>query len=413
MFNIILRNYMKKFNKVSGAVLVFAFLFSLIGSTTTLAAGGTAVNLGTAGNFTILAKTGISTTGTTSVVGDIGISPAEATYITGFGLILPVSSAFASSSLVSGKVYAPSYAAPTPANLTTAVLDMQTAYTAAAGQAAGVTELGAGNIGGMTLAPGVYKWGTGVTIPTDVTLSGSANDVWVFQIGQNLDLSSATKIVLAGGAQASNVFWQVAGQTTIGTTAVFNGNILDQTAIILNTGATLNGRALAQTAVTLQSNTVTIPGNTIGSTPPVVNPPSSGSGLQTGTGLTGNGSAGTQQGIQPITLYVSPQVTMTPVFNAGCSGGNKYNISTGQLCVNNNKYSFGSVTLKNGSRGDAVMELQRFLNAKLNLGLVVDGKLGPKTIAVVKQWQKDHGLVADGRIGAKTKAEMNIEAEKN
>lgn len=121
-----------------------------------------------------------------------------------------------------------------------------------------MTELGAGNIGGLTLTPGVYKWSTGVTIPTDVTLSGSANDVWIFQVAQNLNVSSAAHIILSGGAQAGNIFWVVAGQTTIGTTAVFNGNILDQTAIVLNTGATLNGRALAQTAVTLDSNAVTM-----------------------------------------------------------------------------------------------------------------------------------------------------------
>lgn len=151
---------------------------------------------------------------------------------------------------------------PTPANLSAAVGDMETAYTDAAGRAATVTELGAGNIGGLTLVPGVYKWGTGVTIPTDVTLSGGANDVWIFQIAQNLNISSVAKINLSGGAQAKNIFWQVAGQTTIGTNAVFNGNILDQTAIVLNTGATLNGRALAQTAVTLDGNSVTIPSGT-------------------------------------------------------------------------------------------------------------------------------------------------------
>ena len=70
-------------------------------------------------------------------------------------------------------------------------------------------------------------------------------------------------------------------------------------------------------------------------------------------------------------------------------------------------YNFGTVTLRNGSRGPAVMELQRFLNAKLNLGLTVDGKLGPKTITVIKKWQRGNGLVADGLVGAKTKARMN------
>ncbi len=222
-------------------------------------AGPSAVNLGVSDNFVILAKTGVSTTGSTLVIGDIGISPAAATYVTGFGLVLPAASAYATSALVTGKIYASDYADPTPAYLTTAVLDMQIAYTDAAGRAPDVTELGAGNIGGLTLAPGVYKWSTGLTIPTDVTLVGGANDVWIFQIAQNLDVSSSKHIVLSVGAQAKNIFWQVAGQTTIATAAVFNGIILDQTAIVLNTGATLNGRALSQTAVTLDSNSIQMP----------------------------------------------------------------------------------------------------------------------------------------------------------
>lgn len=222
-------------------------------------AGQLSVDLGTAGNFIILAKSGVSTTGSTHIVGDVGVSPAAATYITGFALTLPAASAFSISALVTGKVYAPDYANPTPANLSTAVLDMQTAYTDAAGRAPDFTELGAGNIGGLTLATGTYKWGTGLIIPTDVTLSGGPNDVWIFQVGQNLGISSGAHVVLSGGAQAKNIFWQVARQTTIATTAVFNGIILDKTGIVLNTGATLNGRALAQTSVTLDGSNVKIP----------------------------------------------------------------------------------------------------------------------------------------------------------
>ncbi len=250
-----MNNFSKK--SLTTVVMAFSLLLSFSGHVA-LAASPATVNLGAAGNFVILAKTGVSATGATSVVGDIGLSPAAATYITGFSLILPAASAFSTSAIITGKVYAPGYADPTASNLTTAVLNMGTAYTDASGRAADVTELGAGNIGGLTLAPGVYKWGTGVTIPTDVTLSGGANDVWIFQIAQNLSVSSAVKITLAGGAQANNVFWVVAGQTTIGTTAMFNGNILDQTSIVLNTGATLNGRALAQAAVTLDANAVTM-----------------------------------------------------------------------------------------------------------------------------------------------------------
>lgn len=216
-----------------------------------------AVNLETAGSFVVLAQSGISTTGTTSITGDIGVSPIGSTAITGFGLIMDASKQFAVSSLVNGKVYAANDAQPTPYVMTTAISDMQTAYNDAAARTnPTATELGEGNIGGMTIAPGLYKWGTDVAIPADVTLFGGADDVWIFQIAGTLHISSARQVLLAGGAQARNIFWQVAGQTTLGTTSVFNGNILDQTAIVLNTGARLNGKALAQTAVTLDSNTI-------------------------------------------------------------------------------------------------------------------------------------------------------------
>lgn len=252
---------MKKFNTASTvSVFVSLCILGFTGPLTALAAGPAAVNLGSAGNFTILSKAGISTTGSSVVVGDIGVSPIMATGITGFGLTMDVSNAFSISALVTGRIYAPDYATPTPATMTTAVANMETAYTDAAGRTnPTATELGAGNIGGLTLAPGLYKWGTNVIIPADVTLSGSAQDVWIMQIGQNLTVSSGVHVILSGGAQASNIFWVVAGQTTVGTGAVVNGAILDQTAIVLNTGAQLNGRALAQTAVTLDSNIITAP----------------------------------------------------------------------------------------------------------------------------------------------------------
>ena len=220
------------------------------------AAGPASVDLGTAGNYVLLSKAGISTTGTTKVTGSIAVSPIAASAITGFGLVLDKSRTFSTSTLVTGRVYAANYAAPTPSVLTTAVKDMQTAYTNAAGRAADATGLGSGNIGGLTLVPGVYKWGTGVTIPTDVTLSGGKNDVWIFQIAGTLNISSAKQVILEGGAQAKNVFWQVAGATTLGTNSTFNGNILDKKNIALRTGAVLNGRALAQTAITLEANRV-------------------------------------------------------------------------------------------------------------------------------------------------------------
>jgi hypothetical protein len=240
------------------SVLLTLLILALAAGTASAYVSPATVDLGTAGDFAILSKSGISTTGTTSIVGNIGVSPAAAVYITGFGLIMDASNQFSTSSLITGNVYAADYAVPTPANMTTAISDMETAYTDAAGRTLPTaTELGAGDISGMTLSPGLYKWGTGVLIATDITLNGGANDVWIFQIAQTLTVSNGVHINLSGGAQAQNIFWQVAGQTTLGTTSVFNGNILGQTAIVLNTGAKLNGRALAQTAVTLDANAVT------------------------------------------------------------------------------------------------------------------------------------------------------------
>jgi hypothetical protein len=109
----------------------------------------------------------------------------------------------------------------------------------------------------MTLLPGLYKWSTDVIVDnTGVTLSGGPNAVWIFQIAGNVNMASASHIILAGGARAVNVFWQIAGGTglVVGTGGVFSGTALTATAVILNTGATLNGRALAVTAVTLDQS---------------------------------------------------------------------------------------------------------------------------------------------------------------
>ncbi len=240
----------------SGFMLVAAGMFLCCGAE----AAQLPVNLGTAGNYVILSKSGISTVPTSAITGDIGVSPISATAITGFSLMHANASAFATSAQVVGKVYAANYANPTPANLTTAVANMQTAYTDAAGRSnPNFTELGAGQIGGLTLVSGLYKWGTSVLISSDVTLNGGANDVWIFQIAGNITQASGTKIHLAGGAMAKNIFWQVAGQVALGTTSHFEGIIMSKTLISLATGASINGRLLAQTAVTLQGNAVTTP----------------------------------------------------------------------------------------------------------------------------------------------------------
>lgn len=220
---------------------------------------GLPVELGTAGDFALLAKSGISTVPTSAITGDVAVSPAAASFITGFSLVADSTNVFATSLQVTGRVYAADYAVPTPSNLTTAIGDMETAYLDAASRAPDITEHGAGNIGGLTLARGVYRWGTGVLIPSDVTLTGTATDVFIFQIAGDLTMSSATRVVLAGGALPANVFWQVAGFVDLGTTAHSEGTIMSQTAITLRTGASVNGRLMAQTAIELDGATVVEP----------------------------------------------------------------------------------------------------------------------------------------------------------
>ncbi len=257
---------MKSSNEVSSsdcATGTCAYPLTAVG-TDGVSCGPAPVNLGTADNYVILTKTGIITTpGTvdTLVTGDMGVSPAAATYMTGFGLAMDISGTFSTSSLVNGNVYAADYAPLTPANLSTAVSDMEAAYTSANGVALDETELGGGNIGGYNLVPGTRKWSTGVDIPTDLTLTGSPTDVWIFQIAGNLTLSSSVEVILAGGAEPQNIFWVVAGVVDLQANSDFSGVILAGpiSGITLKDGASLTGLALSQTNVTLIGNAVTQP----------------------------------------------------------------------------------------------------------------------------------------------------------
>ncbi len=263
---------MKNFKfKKNSIIATMAILIGLVGPITTFAVSPAIVNLLSAGNFSILSKTAISTTGATAITGDLGISPAAASFVTGFGLILDGSNTFSTSSLVTGNIYASNYAVPTPSYLTTAVSAMEAAFTDANGRSPGdlITDAGAPlscattcDLTGLSLVPGVYFFsGPGnVVITGNVTLVGSASDVWIFRIPGTLNLSSATSVLLSGGAIASNVFWAVSGTTTLQTTSVFEGNILGgpgASTIAMQNGATLHGKALGQTDVTLIANTIT------------------------------------------------------------------------------------------------------------------------------------------------------------
>jgi hypothetical protein len=237
---------------LAGNALAAPFTWSFT-TAAAAAAGPAPVVLGTASTFAILSKTGVTDVPTSAITGDVGTSPISGAAI---GLTCPE---------VKGHIYAvdatgPACALIDPVSLTTAVGDMMTAYADAAGRVTpDFTELGGGNIDGLTLIPGLYKWGTTVSFPIVVTLSGGANDVWIFQIAQDLMVGNNAIVTLSGGAQARNVFWQVGGAATIGTTAQVAGTILSATQIAINTGAILNGRALAQTAVTLDQTVVTLP----------------------------------------------------------------------------------------------------------------------------------------------------------
>lgn len=261
------------YSRWMGAVLVVALAAGCSGSTSpglspTIPGAGTGtggagghgpapVALGAAGTYVILAKSAVSNVPTSAITGNIGLSPAAASFITGFALTVDGGGTFSTSAQVTGNLYAADYAVPTPSNLTTAVSNMQTAYVDAAGRPTpDHTELASGNIGGLTLPAGLYKWSNTVIIPTDVTLHGGPNDVWIFQIAGGITQASATRVILTGGALAQHVFWQVFGVVDIGTTAHMEGEVLSLTSITLHTGATANGRLLAQTAVTLAGNAV-------------------------------------------------------------------------------------------------------------------------------------------------------------
>lgn len=213
------------------------------------------VDIGTAGTFAILTQTGITDVYASAINGNVGSSP-----ITGAAVLLTCPE------VATGIIYTVDAAGPLPCRttnatyLTAAIGDMGIAYTDAAGRSIpNSTELGAGQIGGLTLTPGLYKWSSSVLISNSVTLSGGPNDVWIFQIAGELNQASATKVILAGGALSKNIFWQVASGVAIGTTAHFEGVLLGQTLIAVKTGASVNGRLLAQTAVTLEQNAVTQP----------------------------------------------------------------------------------------------------------------------------------------------------------
>ena len=223
-----------------------------------LGQGPAPVLLGTAGNFVLLASTAIATVPGSAITGDVGISPAAASYITGFSMAAPPTT-YTTSAQVNGQLFAVDFDPPTPSNMNTAILDMGTAYTDAASRTPDYTEYATGSIGGKTLAPATYNWSSSVIVNSDLVFSGGANDVWILQVAGDVTFAAGVRVSLIGGAQAQNIFWQVAGAADFGTTAYFEGILLSKTAITFQTGASAKARLLAQTAINLDQNAIVQP----------------------------------------------------------------------------------------------------------------------------------------------------------
>ncbi|MCF7824939.1 MAG: ice-binding family protein [Candidatus Marinimicrobia bacterium] len=243
-----------------GGVLGIGLILLFVSPVTTMAQAQQPVALGATGNFAILAGALVSNVPTSAVTGDVGLSPAAGSYISGFGL-----------TEVSGTIYTadatgPAGSVTSAVMLTAAQGDLTIAYNDAKGRepipAGAFLDTLAGEIGGLTLGPGLYKFtGTLSITGSNLTLDGNSTDVWIFQIAENLVVADAIQITLAGGAQAANIFWQVGTSATLGATSVFKGTILADQSISLSTGATLDGRALARiAAVTIETSTITAPG---------------------------------------------------------------------------------------------------------------------------------------------------------
>ena len=208
------------------------------------------VNLNSAGTFTVLGASTVTSTGPTVVNGNLGVSPGSA--VTGFPPGIVVGGAL--------------HVADGPAG--TAQSDLTAAYIDAAGRT--TPAIVAGDLGGLTLAPGLYKSTSSLGITGVLTLDGqgNSNSVFIFQVGTALTTATSSQVALIGGAQAANIFWQIGSSATLGTYSIFNGTIMAQASVTIATGAALTGRALARTgAVTLDSTTAGNPG------PPVTNAP--------------------------------------------------------------------------------------------------------------------------------------------
>jgi hypothetical protein len=207
------------------------------------------VNLGTAANFVVLAGAAVTSTGNTEVTGDLGVWAGAA--VSGFQGIVP-----GGPGIVHGSIHAGD------ATAQIAQGDLTTAFNDAAGRTLAPVDVANADLGGRTLAPGLYKSTGTLALTGTVVLDaqGDVNGVWIFQIASSLGTATGSAVILAGGAKASNVFWQVGTSATLGTTTAFKGTIMADQSITLANSATLDGRALARIAsVTMDATIITIP----------------------------------------------------------------------------------------------------------------------------------------------------------
>ena len=243
-------------NRTALVVLVLGSLIPLTFAGSVVAASPPTVGLGTADSFAILAGSSVTDVPVSAITGDVGLSPAA--WVPGL-----------TCAEVTGTIYSVDAFGPLPCRvtnaglLTTAKNDLTTAYNDAAGRTPDSTLVAGDNqLGGQTLVAGVYRFGHATTanLIGNLTLDGSASDIWIFQATSDLVTASSSSVTFTGGAQACNVFWQVGTSATIGTSTSFAGTVMADQSIALQTNATLQGRALARiAAVTLDQNTITRP----------------------------------------------------------------------------------------------------------------------------------------------------------
>jgi len=261
------------------------------------------INLRSTSGFAVLAGSGITSVPTSDIRGDVGVSPAARSTITG---LTPVE--------VTGSIFAADDGGATAVMLTQAKGDLTTAYNDAAGRSLSPVLVPNADLGGLTLAPGLYKSTGTLNVTGDLTLDGGgdANAVFIFQIASTLNTASGSKVILIGRASAANVFWQVGTSASLGTTTQFKGNILADQSVALATGAVLEGRALARIgAVTLESNRIVSPGLQI-------LPPSFGPISRAGNGnvsLIITNTPGLQLTLQTSSHLTDWNTLPTPLFN--------------------------------------------------------------------------------------------------